>query len=174
MHNIMIDLETMGQSSQAAIIALGAVTFGPEGLGDEFYETIDLQSSMDTGGIVDASTVLWWMRQSDAARAEFKKKGKHITSVLMAFSAWIMLMPDVKVWGNGASFDNVILGSAHGRQHLEIPWKFWNDRCYRTVKAAHPGVPAVKSGTAHNALDDAKTQALHLIAINLMFPGYVC
>jgi exodeoxyribonuclease VIII len=172
MHNVMIDLETMGQSASAPIIALGAVTFGRSGLGDTFYETIDLQSSMDSGGAPDASTILWWMQQNDAARAEFKRKGKHLGSVLTAFSAWVMVMDPV-IWGNGASFDNVILASAYRRLHLEIPWKFWNDRCYRTIKAAHPEITVIKSGTAHNALDDAKTQALHLIEINHKYPGYI-
>ena len=33
MKNIMLDLETMGGTSDAAIIAIGAVSFGPKGLG---------------------------------------------------------------------------------------------------------------------------------------------
>ena len=74
--NVMIDLETMGVNNNAAIIAIGAVAFDFEGnLGYHFYQTITLQSSVENGGIMDASTVLWWMRQSDEARKEFEREG---------------------------------------------------------------------------------------------------
>jgi exodeoxyribonuclease VIII len=45
-------------------------------------------------------------------------------------------------------------------------WEFWKDRCYRTIKNCYPDVPFDRRGTHHNALDDARSQALHLIAIN--------
>ena len=57
------------------------------------------------------------------------------------------------------------LGDAYDRAMRHRPWKFWNDRCYRTIKSMHPEVPMPRTGTHHNALDDAKTQALHLMAI---------
>lgn len=47
---------------------------------------------------------------------------------------------------------------------LEQPWAFWNDRCYRTLKARSE-LKIARTGTHHNALDDAKSQALHLITI---------
>lgn len=45
---------------------------------------------------------------------------------------------------------------------LELPWKFWNDRCYRTVSAGFPR--RQQTGTHHNALDDAISQTKHLLA----------
>lgn len=70
---------------------------------------------------------------------------------------------DAEVWGNGASFDNVILRGAYARNSTPAPWAWWNDRCYRTIKALHREVPMERLGTHHNALDDAISQALHLI-----------
>ena len=72
---------------------------------------------------------------------------------------------NVCIWGNGAAFDNVILRTAYERLGLKAPWNFWDDRCFRTVKALHPEVEYVKSGAAHNALDDAKNQALYLMKV---------
>ena len=162
----MIDLETMGQGANAAIIAIGAVEFDPRGgtLGREFYTVVDLKSSVAAGGVIDTSTVLWWMRQSDAARREFERPGQKIDAALPAFTRFIQ-DKHVRIWGNGASFDNVILNSAYRRFGIDAPWKFWNDRCYRTIKNLFPNVPMPTNKTAHNALEDAKTQALHLIAI---------
>lgn len=86
---------------------------------------------------------------------------------LAAFADWLASEhgPDVKVWGNGADFDNVILGSAYRRLGKSIPWAFYNSRCYRTVKSLQPGCRIERAGTHHNALDDAKSQALHLMRL---------
>lgn len=173
MNHIMLDLETMGTGRNAAIVAIGAVEFeltktGGQ-LGDSFYQCISLESSMAAGGQVDASTVLWWLKQSDAARAMFAQPSLHHGEALGEFSAWMFNCGDPKnlrVWGNGASFDNVILASAYRRAGLKLPWNSFNDRCYRTVKSMHPGAPAIqRTGTHHNALDDAVNQANHLIAM---------
>lgn len=164
--HVMLDLETMGNGPNAAITAVGAVAFDLEAgeLGPEFYQIVDLESSVREGGVMDASTVLWWMKQSDEARAIYLEKGNDIATVLLWFSLWFKdAVPGKYVWGNGAAFDNVILASAYRRLRTPQPWHHWNDRCYRTVKAWYPNMKMEKSGTAHNALDDAKNQARHLI-----------
>lgn len=173
MNHVMLDLETMGTGPNAAIVAIGAVEFeltqtGGQ-LGDSFYQCISLESAMATGGQVDASTVLWWLKQSDAARAMFEQPATHHNEALLKFRAWMTQRGEAKnlrVWGNGASFDNVILASAYRRAELQLPWNSFNDRCYRTVKSMHPAAPAIqRTGTHHNAMDDAINQANHLIAM---------
>lgn len=163
--NVMIDLETMGVNNNAAIIAIGAVVFDFEGnIGPTFYETISLQSSVENGGVIDPSTVLWWMRQSDEARKEFEREGSYEVCVLDSFENWLLSFSEdnMKVWGNGASFDNVILANAYRRYAFEVPWKYYNDRCYRTMKNLHPEIMMEREGTHHNALADAISQAKHL------------
>lgn len=44
-------------------------------------------------------------------------------------------------------------------------WEFWNNRCFRTLKGMAPHIKTERQGTYHNALDDAKTQALHAIKV---------
>lgn len=159
----MLDLETLGQSPGSVIVALGAVKFGAEGVGREFYRRIDPQSCVDAGLRMDVSTVMWWLQQSDAAREEIARPGQSLKEVLSAFAGW--LDDDTEVWGNGSDFDNAILAAAYGAIGEPPPWKFWNNRCYRTVKNIHPEVPLERRGVAHNAVDDAVTQALHLLEI---------
>lgn len=173
MNHIMLDLETMGTGPNAAIVAIGAVEFeltktGGQ-LGDSFYQCISLESAMASGGQVDAGTVLWWLKQSDAARAMFAQPAVEHNQALVNFSSWMHQRGEVKnlrVWGDGASFDNVILASAYRRACMSLPWNSFNDRCYRTVKSMHPAAPALqRTGTHHNAKDDAISQANHLIAM---------
>ena len=168
--DIMLDLETMGTGPNAAIVAIGAVAFDLQSgtIGDRFYRVVDLGTSVDMGGEIDADTVLWWMKQSDDARAMFARDGAALSEALADFSLWLSAhgVPDnVRVWGNGAAFDNVILSSAYRSSTRMQPWRHWNDRCYRTVKSLYPDVKLERVGTHHNAVDDAESQARHLIAM---------
>lgn len=167
MSQIMLDIETMGNGSRAAVIAIGAVAFDLNGVHAKFYAQCSLESSVALGMEMDTSTVLWWLSQSDAARAAFKgnESADPVEEVLRLFS-WFCMEHNVSgMWGNGATFDNVIMSNAYKLAGLEQPWKFWHDRCYRTVKSLYPDVKLARVGTHHNAVDDAESQAVHLIDI---------
>ena len=177
MSHVMIDLETLGTGYDAAIVAIGAVQFdphAPEGtLGPTFYERITVNSAL-AAGTLDASTLLWWMEQSDAARrSTFSGPAKPLLTVLAEFNRFIVLVAGmsnvtsehVHVWGNGATFDNVVLRSAFRAAKLIPTWGFRFDRCYRTLANLLPAArrpPFVNYGVPHNALDDAIAQARHL------------
>lgn len=171
--HIMLDLETMGTGPTAAITAIGAVAFSVEaGITDTFYKKVDLESAVRNGGTMDPDTVIWWLGQSDAARKEMQAKGDLLTLAQIAFDRWVADncvratgFAQPILWGNGAAFDNVILASAYQNAQMTPPWKFWNDRCYRTMKNTYPDVEYVKPLIAHHALHDAQAQAEHLIAI---------
>lgn len=164
--NVMIDLETLGTSPDSVILAIGAVKFNGLTIVDEFYEVIDPQSCIDAGLKVDVSTVMWWMQQGEEARSAFKRPGYPLVNTLAGFTAWLGADDKGhKVWGNGADFDNAMLQMAYKKAGQMQPWKFWDNRCYRTMKALRPDIKMQRVGTHHNALDDAKDQALHLIEI---------
>ncbi len=163
MNNVMLDLETLGSSPGSVIVSIGAVRFSREGLGDRFYRTVDPVSCQRIRLTVDAKTVLWWLGQSEDARREIAKAQTPIEVALLAFSKF--LREDDRVWGNGATFDNVLLSEAYKAADLQRPWSHRNDRCYRTIKNLF-GVglaPAPRPEVEHNALDDAISQATHLI-----------
>ena len=168
MNNIMLDLETVGTKSNAPIIAIGAVAFDmkEQKLGEEFYMVVDLQSAVDGGAVIDPKTFIWWMQQSYEARAAFNRPGSRLSIALLAFDTYVDQVcgrKNAQIWGNGSDFDNVILREAYARLKMVEPWEFWNNRCYRTMKNIYPNVPLERTGIAHNALHDAKTQAEHLM-----------
>lgn len=68
--DVMLDLETMGNGPDAAIVAVGAIEFDATAgtLGRTFYRGVNLETSVRGGGKIDASTVMWWLRQNDEAR----------------------------------------------------------------------------------------------------------
>ena len=64
------------------------------------------------GLVIDAATVVWWMQQSAESRIEIAAGGgKPLADVLGEFAAWLGEEP-TEIWGNGASFDNVLLDEA--------------------------------------------------------------
>ena len=172
MNHFMLDLETMGTGPDAAIVAIGAVPFDPDAgaLGAGFYRAVSLESAVTWGGKITASTIVWWLQQSYAARhALVGGSAGGIRIVLRHLYEWMhdeARGADPIVWGNGSDFDNVVLRSAYERCGIEAPWSFRDNRCYRTLRALRPDVVMDKRiGTHHNAQDDALSQAQHALAI---------
>ena len=172
MKNIMLDIETMGVSGNAAIMAIGACYFDPSTgeIGDTFHEQVDISSN----GQIDASTVLWWMKQSDEARSKFynNHKADHLNTVLIKFASFVKT--GCQVWGNGIAFDNVIIRNAFEHPSSRAgatPWKFWNDRDVRTMVelgqaiGLDPKRDFPFEGVKHDALADAIHQAKYVSAI---------
>lgn len=166
--HIMLDLETLGVGPDAAIISIGATRFDidQESTCNGFYEKIDLTSALKHGSFAP-STIQWWMQQSDAARQSAFSGGKPLEQALSAFNHYVTPYGSLLegVWGNGATFDNVVIRSAFRSCGINPAWSFRLDRCYRTVInliPKHLQPEFIRSGVSHNALDDAITQALHL------------
>lgn len=167
----MLDLETLGTRPGSIIKTIGAVRFDvlERKITDEFYACIDTADAEREGLKFDAATVVWWLKQGDDARAALTKRGLPLKTVLNHFFLWIEKNGRVdEMWGNGANFDNALLSEAYRiASGGVVPWPFWADRCYRTMKALNPQVKYERAAnsTAHNALDDARDQAIHLMQI---------
>lgn len=170
MKHIMVDLETLDNSSTSCIVSIGAVLFDFEK--DEVYETwyltVDANSCVKAGLTMSPDTVLWWLKQSDEARAMFKEQGSSLESALKLFGAWVQGHDPEGVWGNGADFDNVILATAYKAVGQKLPWKYYKNRCFRTMKNCFP-VELKREGTHHNAVDDAVHQMKQLKLINTTY-----
>jgi len=160
--HVMVDLETVDSTPTAGIISIGAVVFKGPSSGLHFYTAVDVASSLSIGLTQSDDTMKWWAQQNPKARSVFDDPERlEIHIALCSFRQFLEPLNEVRVWGNGAAFDNAILATAYRLAGLAHPWKFWNDRCYRTVVA---GLPKRKQqGTFHNALDDAISQADHLM-----------
>ena len=169
MRHIMLDLETLSSRNNAAIVAIGAVRFDLETfqLGEEFYKVVDPSSCQKLKLHIDARTVIWWMNQSEEAREIFSDRVKkdNIKNALAEFSYFVRESdPNPLIWGNGATFDNVIIRTAYEMCNFPIPWSHRQNVCYRTIRKMFPH-ERVEEGVLHNALQDAKNQAQTMIQI---------
>lgn len=180
MRRFAIDLETLGTAADSAILSIGCVEFDETGPVAGFYAPIHLETCLAAGLRMYPSTVLWWMNQSNEARAQVQRcanadDSHPLGTVLVQLSRFIVgedryqgwdgePLDDVEVWGNGADFDNAILQTAYRYCGLTPPWRFWNNRDLRTIRLATElatGLPAPKvlPEIAHDAYADATAQA---------------
>lgn len=181
MDHIMLDLETLGTGSNAVIASIGAVAFqfDPKRplIGDKFYAvTPDWDTQREKGRVITGNTVAWWLQQSESAirgilvSPDLSTPSDTMFSALGRFSNFVRQFDKPCIWGNGADFDNVILGSMYDTYGLAKPWSYGRNRCYRTVNSAITLPPTIREvkrvGTHHNALDDAIYQTVRLLAIN--------
>lgn len=172
----MLDFETLGRRPGCVVLSLGAVFFSStaaEPLGPTFYSVVSVEDQKTYDELhVDPDTVAWWSKQDEAARAgvagAYATEAPPLAEVLKRFSAYLLADRDkrsVQLWGNGADFDNAILSTLYAVAGVEQPWEFYNNRCYRTLKGLVKGPKLQRVGTYHNALDDAKSQALHAVQL---------
>lgn len=168
--SIMLDNETLGTTADAMILSIGAVKFDPvTGKIDDngFYVSISVDSNFAFGRRISEDTLIWWLKQPAAAQQVFFEPKETLDNALLLLSDWIGT-GDYEVWSKGADFDIPMLAHAYTQCGIEIPWKFWNARCFRTWSKL-PGAGSVTVPTAggvkHNALADAVHQAQHASAI---------
>ena len=178
MNHVMLDLETLDSGNNAAVVAIGAVHFDPhfkanppqwfdddKRILNHFYRTIDPEDAAKYG-TVSGSTFKWWLQQSEQARSELYRANGKTRDVLKDFNSWLDRVSEnqprkIALWGNGATFDNVVLRNAFTAANISPHWHWRGDKCYRTVINLLPIElqPDVKrEGVHHNAMDDALYQ----------------
>jgi hypothetical protein len=193
--DIMLDIETLGTGTNAAIIQIGAVAFYADGpnpalftnspellLADRqgFRVNVDLGKSRHPG-VINASTVEWWLGQSDEARASVTKaEGRvELGTALQMFASWVEWVgngrSNVRLWSNGPTFDEMIVRQAFERYGLDLndTISFRGSRCCRTMFEVARGLgwnPKEAARMApddivkHDGLSDAVFQARSVVA----------
>ena len=167
MTDLMMDLETLGQTPQCPVISLGAVFFDikTKQLGQSFYMCLDVNEQIKYGRRPDGDTLKWWMSQSGAAKKVFAEDAKPVRVVLEAFGQFYNSNKTKPfIWGNGSTFDVSIMEDLYRMYDIKVPWFFTKVMDQRTYKRfVAKGEKVQKSGVNHNALDDAISQATFVL-----------
>ena len=177
-HHLMIDLETLGKTSDAVILSIGAVAFNMDGtVGPEFekFPKIDEQF---VNRKIEWSTIQWWISQEQAARLTIASAPRVLSleGCLAGLSDFCKdnLDEKFKVWSNGASFDIAMMNHAYDQIGLETPWSYRNQMDCRTiVYLSKISTKKYESfGTKHNAIDDCKWQITWTVDAFKILRGY--
>lgn len=159
--HLMVDLETLDTKTSATILTLGAVRFDPYSSAPmkELYLRVDLTSQDSLGCTVSDDALKWWNQQdTDIMEEAFNPLNRiPIHEVINQFHA--LAWNCDAFWSHGATFDLMILQNIYDRLGRTYPWNFWQMRDTRTLfDIGHD--PEMPQGSKHNALEDAKRQAI--------------
>ena len=159
---VMLDIEALSPRPNALVCSIGAVRFVPGSgqIESTYYAVLDWADQQQRGRHLHAHTVAFWLRQPREAQLALLQAGT--TPNLEALQKLIDFVDGLPIWANGPDYDCVTLRSLLEDYHL-TPWALSQNRCYRTVKALHGDrAPEPKRVSEHQALEDAKHQALYL------------
>jgi hypothetical protein len=169
MNQLMIDIETMGDISNSAIVSIAAVPFDLETgqNGRPFYHVVDLESCLKEGLKVTGGTIKWWLARDEKARQEICKSGLPLKWALQLFSEYVT--KDMFIWSNGVRFDIALLEDAFIICQMEIPWDFRKERDVRTLVSFAPEIKEECQknwkGVLHNPVDDCYLQIQYCSAV---------
>lgn len=158
----MIDLETMGITSTAVILTIGAVIFDPKGT--SIQDRIELRPTMEDqealGRTIDESTLKWWSNQNAAAQEEAFSDRDRIPFKEAMEKLHKFCWNRNNVWSHGAAFDVVLMETSWQSLGMQPPWLFHTVRDTRTLFDI-TGVSLKDGGyvTTHRAVEDAARQA---------------
>lgn len=182
--HVMIDTETLGRTPGSVVRSVAAVEFDPRTgeTGRQKVWKIDLADSIRYGFKVEASTLKWWMMQSDEARREFVEGAetplKDFFEEFMEFLADTDEEKDFTLWCLQLDFDVAMLRSMYSWYNLNVygcdeevlPWNF------RKVRDVRPYIDALDSAgllppkvaDRHTPLADclAQINCVHLVEKN--------
>ena len=164
---VMIDLEMAGTYVGCRILTIGAVAIQGNQIADSFYVAID-PSALANAFIDDPEAMDWWEAQTMEAKHAAWGGSTQPDAALDIFSEWLASLgnkDELEVYGNGADFDIPPLVHYYRSFMKEIPWHYYNVRCYRTIKNLFPHITIEDNPNKHNALQDATYQARHLISL---------
>lgn len=158
--HLMIDLETLATTPDAAILTIGACKFDPKGndIHSTYYERIVLETQEGYGRIINEDTLSWWSQQDKQIQEDAFGEGVDRIDLKDAMKKlYTFGLGTSNIWSHGAIFDVVIIEDICRSFQQAVTWKFWEVRDTRTLFDL-AGVNVRIEGK-HNALTDAVAQA---------------
>ena len=123
----MIDLETLGVGSNSVVVSAGLVAFNIS-TGEILAELdigLNLNQQIKTGGVIDGDTLEFHFAQApDSIQKMAQRKVLDVKEGLDLISNFIKANNITTLWGNGATFDNVILRNLYARHLKVFPLQF--------------------------------------------------
>ena len=139
----VIDLETLGTRPGSVILSAGIVCFDStmlqsfDDLCDQGIEIqFDVEEQMARGLSTDPKTIKWWSEQSEEARqalnTQEKRNPRDLYDALKPLGE-VHYFNKLKWYARGPSFDHSLFEAMLNEFNVSPPWKFWNQRCTRTI-----------------------------------------
>ena len=158
--HLMLDLETLATTPDAAVLTIGACKFDPKKSDVEstFYVRISLESQESYDRVINEDTLAWWSKQDKQIQEDAFGEGNDRIDLKDAMKKlYTFGLGTTNVWSHGAIFDVVIIENICQSFQQAVTWKFWEVRDTRTLFDL--ANVSVRIEGKHNALTDAVAQA---------------
>jgi len=182
------DIETLSTCDRAVVTSIGIVAFTRHELLEANFRhchmQLGVQEQLNCGRVIDASTLHFWLTQDGNVRANEVDVGLRldvpVQETLIELYEWFAKNSVVCLWGNGSTFDNIILKSLFHMFELQWPFAYNADRDLRTLLGNY-GISKsqvqVNYDTSklskHSAIDDAKLEALYMRHVLQKYPDAI-
>lgn len=161
----MVDIETLDSGPEAAVIVIGARMFTTSGPGKGFEVFIDNNKATRVG-TVSEETLKWWKEQDPAVREQAFGGKVDPADAMYRFIEFVKRERAETIWANSPQFDCTILRHLAKQVSLRFPFHYRAERDCRTLFRLGEALTIDcddlwrnPDRKAHNALDDATTQA---------------
>lgn len=168
MKDVMLDFETLGNGPNAGIIQIGACYFD-RATGEIcgcFKCNVDAVDAVRCGGVIDASTVYWWLGQSREA-IESVTEGISKLTLADAMTHLNAFLKDAAAIWSHATFDFVILQETLKRLDIKPSFSYRAARDIRTLvdlAGIDPKSEEFTNDLPHDALQDCLCQVKYCVA----------
>lgn len=171
MKHVMIDIEALRLKEvwRAPLMEVGMCLFSDKGeILDHALIPIKILS-IPSYFKAERETVAWWKKQDQWEPLQLRMK-EHGLLISDALRKIIEILNDWDfdgVWFAGPTYDQVCLESYFDFFSLEIPWKFYQSRDFRTMRKQFPELASQfpENPSLHSALDDSINQVQKLEVI---------
>lgn len=164
-NKLMIDIETTGQAPGCRVLSFAAFGFSKTGEQVQIYKKLFAAEQTSHGLTDEKETIEWWNNQDPAIRNEAFGGTENTAIAISEFKMFFYKHfsteygQNLQVWCCGADFDFTILKKLFNVYGFELPWKYYSQCDYRTLKTLYPEIKkAEKNSGAHSALEDAMAQ----------------
>jgi hypothetical protein len=170
---LSIDIETLGINIDSQILSIGACIFDINS-GDILHTSYSA-INLDPNKTINATSgaVSFWIEQVINNRKALNgllcsahpySASVDLPSALNRLSDFIAVYKPETVWANSPKFDLAMLEYQYKSHGIDIPWKYNQDRCLRTLRHLCGDITVEKEDNwvTHNALSDAKWQAKYI------------
>lgn len=162
--HLMVDIETLGTNLTSVVTSIAVVPFTMQGGAvpkcDSLIRAMHVGEQLVVGRTVDASTLRWWAKQDENARAQ-AFLGVHLFSTLLAdLRACLSQCEYSYFWCKGPSFDAAMLDSLFESFGEKSPFQY---KKWRDVRTMCDGVETPEfEGMEHDPYDDCVNQINHV------------
>jgi len=169
--DIMLDIETFGNKSNALIVQVAMQYFNRNTgqLGNSMYVNIDVEDSLSKGFDMDTETLDFWAQQPKEIFESLQVNPVKCDEAAKMIKKFIKF--GSKIWCH-ATFDAPIVGNYFNKLNIKLPWGYKNVRDIRTLVELS-GIDLDKynweEGKTHNAMDDVRFQIKYCVdALNMI------